>query len=166
MNPEVALTVRARKPGRPPIQRIVVDLDVSNTSNEPRWFVLPAHAEKLGAAIAVDGVEPVALGQVVVGTFQGTGAFVTLRLAPHAHVVVHGLELSSASAVKSVEVVIARAITVDGKPAESWFPQDPTSASATVEWTAKTPLESRHTPDRHEVAVHLDVVRSEIVALR
>ena len=166
-NDEVGLTVTMRKPARPPMQRVIVDLALHNADAEARWFLVPAHAEHWPTDVSVDGVEPVALGDgaVVVGTFQGTGGFVALRLAGGAKVVVRGLELSSSKPVHSVDVRIARELTVGDKPARAWFPQDPTSKSATVDYAGFKPLASQHTSDRSEVKVSFDLVRTQTVAL-
>jgi hypothetical protein len=166
-NDEIGLTVTGRKPSRPPMQRIVVDLALHNADPEPRWFLVPAHTEHWAAEVSVDGVEPVALGNgaVVLGTFQGTGGFVALLLAGGAKVVVRGLELSSSKPVHSVDVRIARELTVGDKPARAWFPADPTSKSATVDYAGFSPLASQHTSDRSEVKVSFDLVRTQTVAL-
>lgn len=137
--PEVGLTLKSKRPGRPPMQRIEVDLAVHNTDGEPRWFLLPAHAEHWPEHVSVDGVEPVSMGGVVVGSFQGSGAFVALRVGAHGKVTVHGLELSSMSAVKTIDVRVAKAITVGDKPVASWFPHDPPAPTA----TSTTPRASR-----------------------
>lgn len=161
--PAVEIAFAGRTPAKPPMGTILLDVTLRNAESSPRWFVLPGQLPKDAEGEGVTGVEAYELsgnGRAVLGKWLGTAGFQTVLVAPGAEVKLQGVALPvwKATDVKgplAIEVVIAKDITVGGRPAASWFektnPLSDARASADVSKAKRSG--SKMTEDRSEVPV-------------
>jgi hypothetical protein len=129
--PAVEATFAGKRPARPPLLNVDVDVTLRNADSSPRWFVLPTYLpESKEDRGGVDGVELHEMsgsGRAVVGKFLGTGGFQAVLLAPGAEVKITKLTVGvwqqggPLKGALPIEVVIAKDLTVGGEPAEKWF---------------------------------------------
>ncbi len=148
------------KPGKPPLERLLVDVQVRNNEKIPRWVLLPSHLpltpggiDKLEQLTAKSGA-----ADINVGRFLGTGGRYALRLAPGASVTLHKLEVAwwrpEGAKEVSIDLQFAADVTLGGESMASWFDKDPT-----IDGAVEADMESaRHTashraPGDKEVAV-------------
>jgi len=150
------------KPGKPPLQRLLVDVNVRNDSHTPRWVLLPSH---LPIGISVGGIDKLeqltakaGTTDVAIGRFLGTGGRYALRLGPGASVTLHKLEVRwwSEGSAKETEfdVQFADEVTLAGEPMSSWFDRDPTIEGALeVDMDNTRHTHSHRAPQNKEVEV-------------
>lgn len=133
MKPVVSVTLAGLKPGRPPIERLLVDVQLENAGSEARWALLPSRLPETPGGI--DKLEQLtskaAAGTVSVGRFLGTGGCYAVRLAAGASVKLRNLEISwwrdnpNQKAVK-FDVRLATTVDLGDSPMVSWFEGNPT----------------------------------------
>lgn len=134
--PTFAAELVHRQYRKPPLVNLTFDVTLSNTSSEPRWFVFP---DSLGRSNVpgggVDSLEAYALsgkpGNAKLGDFMGTGGFEAVRAPAHARLKLHKIVVTARHRGGHVgpiefDVIVARSILIDGKPAQAWFDADPT----------------------------------------
>src|SRR5262245_24039982 len=122
MNAAVTVTLVGLKPGRPPTERLVVDIELRNDDQAPRWVLIPS-ALPVGAG-GIDKLEqltaPAGTTKVAVGRFLGTGGRYALRLAPGARVTLRKLEVSwwreNDEKTAAFEVQLAADALLGGRP--------------------------------------------------
>lgn len=166
----VRITLVGRKGGRPPLERLALDVVLHNPASGPRWYLLPTSigAEAEGG---VDGVEVFSGGGVVLARFQGRAGFAAVAVPAGATVTVGAFELRSWLGIgktpEALSVVEANGFTVGGEPAAAWVGERwlSTGGARTAETEMKA-ASSRHTPDRSEVPVALEGARTISVPLR
>jgi hypothetical protein len=132
-NVTIAATVTASQPGRPPLQRLTLDLAIDNRSNAAHWIVIPKQIPRdpdEGDVVGVDSLELRGKGAALLGSFRGTGGVHALRVAAHAKVIVTNLPVgwwrsTPQDTVPALDVTIADELTIGGKPAKEWFGVDP-----------------------------------------
>ena len=131
-NVTIAATVTASQPGRPPLQRLTLDVAIDNRSTTATWIVIPKQipVDPDDGGTGVDSLEIRGKGTALLGTFLGTGGVHVLRVAPHAKVIVTGLPVgwwrsSPQDAVPPLLVTIAEDLKIDGKSADGWFGVQP-----------------------------------------
>jgi len=137
-NPAVSIAFVERILQRPPLVDLVFTIALQNTYADARWFLLPnaldAAASSLGAG-GVNAVETLAIEaprRIVFGRAIGNAGFRALRLAAGAVVRLSRLSMTlwEEERVDSVEidVIVARTVTIDGRPLEAWLEMDGTIA--------------------------------------
>jgi hypothetical protein len=160
MNAAVTVMLVGTKPGRPPIERLFIDVELRNDDKHARWVLLPSHLpqspggiDKLEQLTATAGATGVAVGR-----FLGTGGRYAARLGPGARVVLRKLEVSwwrdehARNAVFDVQ--FAGDVSLSGEPMASWFDRDPTIHGAfDVDMEAARHTASHRAPGDKEVAV-------------
>jgi hypothetical protein len=173
MNASVTVKLVGSKPGRPPIERLLVDVQLRNDDAEPRWVLFPSTIP-LGAG-GVDKLEQLTAKagatSVAVGRFLGTGGRYAMKLAPGARVTLRKLEVSwwrEDAKVKDVglDVQLASEVTVGGEPLATWFDKDPTiSGAAEVDMESAQHTASHRAPDDKELPLVTTGARTETIKL-
>ena len=143
---------------------------LAERSRRARWFLFPAWLGEPVGKGGVTGVEVFSTGNAVVGRFLGTGAFQAVYLPARAQLRLENFPIKSyreagAPAPKSFDVVIAKTLTVGGKPAESWYGGASTASAkrGSADLKLAKRAGSSSTPDPSEVAV--EVVEDGRVAI-
>ena len=178
--PSVDIRLASTMPGKPPLTRLFLDVTLRNPERGPRWFLLQDDLGQQGSPAkkrTAHGVEvfmPEGQGRVIVGRFSGVSGFQALLLPAGAEIKLHSLPIrdwSDPSGPISMEVVIAKGVTVGGRPVRTWFDADPLcDAKAEVREVpgARTRAVSfRSTPGNRELSVVLEGATSfEITVAR
>jgi len=161
------------RPGRPPLAYLTFDVRLRNDSGSSKWFLLPSNIgsghEPIGGKGGVDALEAFLLlrtGRVTLGHFLGTGGFNALLLPAHADIRLRRFPISYWGELPesvSIEIVIAKSLTIGSESAESWFESVPLSSkNADILTDADRGMrlgKTKHTPDNKEIAPAIDVVR-------
>ena len=129
--PTVTIAVRKVVARRPPLTELQLDVTLANPSAAARWYLIPRDVANPIGERGVDVLETFQWngggGGAVIGSFQGTGGFFAIHLAPRATLRVQGLPVEwfrgdDDAARPSLVVISADAVTIGGKPAEAWYP--------------------------------------------
>ena len=161
------------RPGRPPLAYLTFDVRLRNDTGSSKWFLLPSNIgsghEPIGGKGGVDALEAFLLlrtGRVTLGHFLGTGGFNALLLPAHADVRLRRFPISYWGELPesvSIEIVIAKSLTIGSESAESWFESVPLSsknADILTDADRATRLgKTKHTPDNKEITPAIDVER-------
>ena len=159
--------------GRPPLAYLTFDVRLRNDTGSPKWFLLPSNIgpghEPIGGKGGVDALEAFLLlrtGRVTLGHFLGTGGFNALLLPAHADVRLRRFPISYWGELPesvSIEIVIAKSLTIGSESAESWFESIPLSSkNADILTDADRAMrlgKTKHTPDNKEITPAIDVER-------
>ena len=128
----IGASVTATRPGRPPLQRLVVDVTIANAGDAPRWILIPKQVPPNPDAEGggVDGLDLRGAGAALLGTFRGVGGTHALRVAARARVTIVELEIgwwrsSPGDTVPPLVVTVADDLTIGGQPARAWFGAEP-----------------------------------------
>lgn len=163
MTAAVTIIVVGTKPGRPPVDRILVDVLLRNDDDAPKWVLIPS---KLPVeAGGVDKLEQLTVSNVAIGRFLGTGGTYAVKLAPGARVALRSLEMSWwRDGTKDISFDVR--LASDVKPIDSWFDKDPAiSGAADVEMEVAKHTRSHKSPDGEEVQLEIAGVQSVPVKL-
>lgn len=162
--PAVTVTVVGTKPGRPPVDRLLVDVMLRNDEQAPRWALIPTNLPV--APGGVDKLEQLTVANVAIGRFLGTGGTYAVKLAPGARVTLRKLEVSWWREGNAKEIAFDVRLAIDVKPIEAWFDKDPAiSGAADVDMEAAKHTRSHKSPDGSEVQLDLAGARSTPVKL-
>jgi hypothetical protein len=162
MNAAVTIKYVGRKPGKPPMDRILVDIQLKNDNATPRWVLIPTNLPQ--GTGGIDKLEqlmaPAGTTSVAVGRFLGSGGRYALRLAPGARVALHKLEVAwwraDQEAGTVFEVQLASDVKLGDETMASWFGKDPTiSGVADVDMEAAQHTASHRAKDDAEVPVEV-----------
>lgn len=135
----IGATVTASQPGRPPLQRLTVDVTIANAGDAPRWITIakqiPHNPDTDGGG--VDALEVRGKGAALVGTFRGVAGVHAVRVAGHAKVTITNLAVgwwrsSPKDPVPGLDVTVADDLTIGGGPAKNWFGVEPLLADGTT----------------------------------
>ncbi|HEX7664345.1 MAG TPA: matrixin family metalloprotease [Polyangiaceae bacterium] len=120
------------KPGKPPSKVNTFDVRLHNPGSDKRWLVLPRvfpydakdePAPGKGTANSLKAEVMSGRGRFVRVTMQGAGGFFAVQVPAHGDVTIHNLKIESwwdtAHKTAKLDVVVAKGITIDGKPLES-----------------------------------------------
>lgn len=167
----VLATVTASQPGRPPLQRLTLDVTITNPGDAPRWITLakqiPHNEDADGGG--VDALEVRGQGAALLGSFRGIAGVHALRVAGHATVKLTNLPVGwwrtgPADAVPGLDIVVADDLTIGGAPAKAWFGVDPLLADgATVDGGGNGT--DAHTTDGPEAMIALVGAHASSTAL-
>lgn len=173
MHTSVTIKLVGSELGRPPIERLVVDVELSNDAPEPRWVLVPSAlplatggVDKLEQLTAKAGATSVAVGRLL-----GTGGRYAMKLGPGAHVTLRKLGVSwwrEDPTRKDVEldVQFAATILVGGEPLATWFDNDPTIGGIVeVDMASAQHTASHRSPDGKELPLVMTTARTETVKL-
>lgn len=158
MNAAVTVTVVGHKPGRPPIDRLLVDVQLRNDDPAPRWVLVPSKLPVMPGGI--DKLEQLTAGPIAVGRFLGGGGRYALRLAPGARVTLRKLEVSwwndGNAKEAAFDVQLASEATLGDAAMATWFDKDPTiTGAADVDMEAAKHTASHRAPGDVEVPLAL-----------
>ena len=175
-SPTVTIAVQSVIARRPPLTELRLDVTLTNPSAVARWYLVP---RDVNSPIGQRGVDVLELfrwtgggggDRAVVGSFQGTGGFFAVHVAPRAGLRVQGLPVEwfrgdDDAARPTLTVVVAQSVTIGGKPAAAWYPDgDPLVEGSRAVERSEITGSVRFEPDSAEVPVRLDgVERTSIV---
>ena len=156
------VTVVGSQPGIPPLQRLLVDVQLSNRGSAPCWVLLPSNLPLPSGGVDVLEQFESTTGatKIVVGRLLGTGGRYALRLDPGARVTLRGLEVGlwkePGPAGSEFDVLFADDVLLGGETLASWFDRD-TVINGTVEIDMRNSSVSNvhRTRDGKEVAVEI-----------
>lgn len=162
--PSIDATFAGRRPGKPPLVNVQLDVTLQNPAADARWFLIPDNVPDSGPDDGgVTGVEPHEAkgeGRAVVGHFLGTKGFLAIQVAGGATVKLEKLTVrawdeSGWKGPLKLDVVVAKDVTVGGEPIAAWFgTTNPLSdARVKADVSKATRTKSRMTEDRGEVPV-------------
>lgn len=125
------------KPGRPPLERLLVEVTVRNVGTSSRWALVPTNLPRTAGSI--DKLEQLAASSgatsIAIGRFLGAGGRYAILLAPAAQVTLRNLEVQwwREQGVKEVafDIEFADEVTLAAKSMApesmaQWFDRDPT----------------------------------------
>lgn len=168
MTAAVTVTVVGTKPGRPPLERVLVDVVLRNDEPAPRWVLIPTKLpiEQGGVDKLEQLTAPAGNASVAVGRFLGTGGTYALKLAPGARVTLRKLELSWWREGNEKEFSFDVRHANDVKPIAAWFDKDPAiSGAADVDMEVAKHTRSYKSPDGDEVQLDVQGAQSTPVKL-
>jgi len=173
MNAAVIVSLVGQKPGRPPTERLLVDVQLRNDDQEARWVLFPSIVPTTGGG--VDKLEQLTAkagsSTVAVGRLLGTGGRYAVRLGPGARVTLRKLEVSwwhEDGTIKelALEVQLAGKVTAGAEDLVTWFDKDPTiHGAAEVDMESAQHTASHRAPDDKEQALTAAAARTETIKL-
>lgn len=128
----VMVTLAGTKPGRPPIERLLLDVAIRNDDAAARWVLIPSTLPTTTGG--VDKLEQLTAGPVAIGRLLGTGGRYAIKLAPGARVTLRKLEVAwwrdASGNVPAFDVQVAPDVTAGSEPLAGWFDKDPAISGA------------------------------------
>ena len=162
MNAAVTVTLVGQQPGRPPMEKLLVDVQLKNDDSAPRWVLIPS-VLPIDAGGGVDKLEQLTASAgattVAVGRFLGRAGTYAVKLAPGARVTLRKLELSwwhEDAKVKEAafDVRLAAGVKLADQAMDAWFDKDPViSGAADVDMEGAKHTRSFKSPTGDEVPV-------------
>lgn len=162
MNAAVTVSLVGTKPGRPPVEKLLVDVQLRNDDAAPRWVLIPTNlpADSGGGVDKLEQLTvPAGAATLAVGRFLGRSGTYALKLAPGARVNLRKLEVSwwrPESGAKDIafDVVLASDVKLGGASIGTWFDKDPAiGGSADVDMEGAKHTRSQKSPDDSEIPV-------------
>ena len=148
------------KPGRPPLERLLVEVTIRNVATASRWALLPTHLPRtLGS---IDKLEQLAASSgatsIAIGRFLGPGGRYAILLAPAAQITLRNLEVRwlREQGVKEVafDIEFADEVTLAAESMAQWFDRDPTvSGVVETDMQSARHVASHRAPGDKAVAV-------------
>ena len=162
MDAPAAVRLVASKPGRPPLERLLVEVTIRNVGTASRWALLPTNLPRtLGG---IDKLEQLAASSgtksITTGRFLGPGGRDAILLAPAAQVTLRNLEVGwlREQGVKEVafDIEFADEVTLAAESMAQWFDRDPTvSGVVETDMQSARHVASHRAPGDKAVAVTL-----------
>lgn len=161
-------TLTGSKPGRPPLERLQVDVTLANLGAKPRWALIPTNVPRTQGGI--DKLEQLS-ATVTVGRFLGTGGRYAVLLAPGARLMLRGLEINwwRGKEVGEItfEIEFADDVRLGSDAMASWFEGDPiVHGSVEADMKAARHTASHRAQGDREVAVSLTAIDRIPIKLR
>jgi len=164
------------KPGRPPLNRLLVDVRLENRGADPCWVLIPTDLPSPTAPAGVYELEQRTAhapgGPVVIGRLAGGAGSYALDLAPRAQVTIHALEirwwrpLPYVPSQVALEVRFARSVSVGDEDIAGWFDGDPMiNGSAEIDFPTAEPTHSRGSNDGRELPLSAAEVTAVVVEI-
>jgi hypothetical protein len=160
-NASVTITVVGNKPGRPPVERLLVDVQLKNDDAAPRWVLIPTKLPP-DTGGGVDKLEqltvPAGAATVAIGRFLGRAGTYAIKLAPGARVTLRKLELSwwreNDEKEAAFDVVLAGDVKLGDAAMATWFDKDPAiGGAAEIDMDAAKHTRSQKSPTGDEVTL-------------
>ncbi|HEY5924305.1 MAG TPA: hypothetical protein VIV11_21660 [Kofleriaceae bacterium] len=162
MNAAVTVTLVGQKPGRPPTETLLVDVQLRNDDATPRWVLIPSTlpidsgggVNKLEQLTASAGATTVAVGR-----FLGRAGTYAVKLAPGARVTLRKLEVSwwredPTQKQAAFDVRIASDVKLGDQAMAAWFDKDPAiSGASDVDMASAKHTRSFKSPTGDEIPV-------------
>ena len=148
------------KPGRPPLERLLVEVTVRNVGTSSRWALVPTNLPRTAGSI--DKLEQLAASSgkksIAIGRFLGPGGRYAILLAPAAQVTLRNLEVQwwREQGVKEVafDIEFADEVTLAAESMAQWFDRDPTvSGVVETDMQSARHVASHRAPGDKAVAV-------------
>jgi hypothetical protein len=167
-----SVAIVGSQPGIPPLQRLLVDVHLSNDGDAPCWVLLPSNLPLSAGAVDVLEQYEATTGatKVVVGRLLGTGGRYAVRLNPGAKVTLRGLEVGlwseSVPAGPEFKVMFVGDVVLGNEAIASWFNRDPgIDGTADVDMRKAVVGATHRTRDGKEVALAI-VGTPSVIRLR
>jgi hypothetical protein len=162
------VTLTGSKPGRPPLERLYVDVVLANPGARPRWALIPTNVPRMQGG--VDKLEQLS-GTATIGRLLGTGGRYAVLLAPGARLALRNLEINwwrgKETGEIAFEIEFVDDVRLGGEPLESWFEGDPlVRGSVEVDMKAARHAASHRAQGDREVSVSLAVLDHIPIKLR
>jgi len=164
-----SVVVVGSQPGIPPLQRLLVDVHLSNDGDAPCWVLLPSNLPLSAGGVDVLEQYEAATGasEVVVGRLLGTGGRYAVRLNPGAKVTLRGLEVGLWSepgpAGPEFNVMFVGDVVLGNEAMASWFNRDPgIDGTADVDMRKAVVSATHRTRNGKEVALAIAGAHSVI----
>jgi len=173
MNASVTITVVGTKPGRPPVDRLLVDVQLRNDDAAARWVLIPSKLPPDDGG-GVDKLEqltvPAGSSTIAVGRFLGRAGTYAVKLAPGARVTLRKLELSwwreNNEKEAAFDVRLASEIKLGDAEMATWFDKDPAiSGAADVDMDAAKHTRSQKSATGDEVPLAAEQVTTAPIKL-
>jgi hypothetical protein len=174
MNASVTVTVVGTKPGRPPVDRLLVDVQLRNDDAAPRWVLIPTKLPPDEGG-GVDKLEQLTVpagggATIAVGRFLGRAGTYAVKLAPGARVTLRKLELSwwreNNEKEASFDVRLASEVKIGDASMATWFDKDPAiSGAADVDMDAAKHTRSQKSATGDEVPAVAEQVTTAPIKL-
>lgn len=174
MNASVTMTVVGEKPGRPPVDRLLVDVQLKNDDAAARWVLIPTKLPPDDGG-GVDKLEqltvPAGSATIAVGRFLGRAGTYAVKLAPGARVTLRKLELSwwrdSGQKDVTFDVRLASEVKLGDAAMATWFDKDPAiSGAADVDMDAAKHTRSQKSPTDDEVPLVAEQATTASIKLK
>lgn len=159
MNAAVTVSIVGTKPGRPPVDRVLVDVALRNDDAAARWVLIPTKIPPDNGG-GVDKLEqltvPAGSTTIAVGRFLGRAGTYAVKLAPGARVTLRKLELSwwreHDEKEAAFDVRLAGNVKLGAADMTTWFDKDPAiSGAADVDMEAAKHTRSQKSETGDEV---------------
>jgi hypothetical protein len=134
MNAAVTVTLVGQKPGRPPTEHLLVDVQLRNDDAAARWVLIPSTLP-VDTGGGVDKLEQLSASAgastVAVGRFLGRAGTYALKLAPGARVTLRKLDISwwrenpKEQPEAAFDVQLASDVKLGDQAIAAWFDKDP-----------------------------------------
>ena len=175
MNASVTMTVVGEKPGRPPVDRLLVDVQLKNDDAAARWVLIPTKLPPDDGG-GVDKLEqltvPAGSATIAVGRFLGRAGTYAVKLAPGARVTLRKLELSwwrddRSKTEVAFDVRFATDVKLGDAAMATWFDKDPAiSGAADVDMDAAKHTRSQKSPTDDEVPLVAEQATTAAIKLK
>ena len=157
---QVTVRLVGSKPGRPPLERLLVEVTIRNVGTASRWALLPTNLPRtLGSINKLEQLAaPSGTTSIAIGRFLGPGGRYAILLAPAAQVTLRNLEVQwwREQGVKEVafDIEFADEVTLAAESMAQWFDRDPTvSGVVETDMQSARHVASRRAPGDKAVAV-------------
>ena len=163
MNAAVTVTLVGHKPGRPPTEHLLVDVQLKNDDASARWVLIPS-ALPIDSGGGVDKLEQLTVSAgattVAIGRFLGRAGTYALKLAPGARVTLRKLDISwwrenpQHQKEAAFDVQVASDVKLGDQGMAAWFDKDPAiSGAADIDMSAAKHTRSFKSPTGDEIPV-------------
>jgi hypothetical protein len=140
-------------PGRPPSARLLLDVEIANDVDRPRWALLPGQLPPdEGGVFAVETLQAAGAKPVVAARILGRGGRLAVRVAPGARVRLHEAGImwwGPPPGRIDVRLELADAVVIGGTPLDAWLAVEaiPIEDGADASLAGAMTLDSRTTDD-------------------
>jgi len=163
MNAAVTVTLVGQKPGRPPTEHLLVDVQLKNDDQTSRWVLIPS-VLPVDSAGGVDKLEQLTVNAgattLAVGRFLGRAGTYALKLGPGARVTLRKLDVSwwredpTKQKEAAFDIRLANDVKLGDQTMAAWFDKDPAiNGAADVDMSAAKHTRSFKSPTGDEVEV-------------
>ena len=173
MSAQATATLVGTRPGRPPLERLLLDVTLVNESAVPRWALIPANLP--GTPGGVDKLEQrsssASTSSVTIGRLLGRAGRYAILLAPGARLTLRKLEVGWWGDKEAKElrfdVEFADDVRLGEETIASWFDKDATvRGAADLDMQTARHAASHRAPGDKEVPVSMMNITRAPIRLR
>jgi hypothetical protein len=163
MNAAVTVTLVGVKPGRPPTEHLLVDVQLKNDDAAARWVLIPSTLP-VDSGGGVDKLEQLTVNAgattVAVGRFLGRAGTYAIKLAPGARVTLRKLDISwwrenpKDQKEAAFDIRLASDVKLGDQTMAAWFDKDPAiTGAADIDMSGAKHTRSHKSPTGDEIPV-------------